>query len=408
MNQPWKTRIEKIGQAFSTVWDAGRRPDIARILLEVPKEHREALFAHLLECEVTKRSEHNRTAVMEEFLARFPEYPQAILRVFQPTPAEQSTRTEEDHPVSQTELHEPHEEDTSDFDTEGPPSIPGFKITEELGRGGVAVVYKASRENRPGSPVAIKFLQPNKRTDDKTRQLFLREASALSKLRHKRIVEFYEIGIVGEDVFMIMQYVDAIPWKNLLTERETPEGTQFLCGVGCQTLQALAYIHEHGIVHRDVKPSNILVAQEKQRKRTRLADFGLAKNFEGTGLIDLTGSREFRGTLAYVAPEQLESCRDAGPAADIYSTGATLYRFLADKPPFEIGALQETFSKILNDSPQPLSSFRPDLPDGLIAIIERAMAKSPTDRYQTAAEMYAALYPYAKGRMSGDDSIVVG
>ncbi len=408
MTEDWRTRIEQIGRAFCTVWDAGRRPDIARMLLELPEEHRGALFAHLLECEVTKRCEQNKTAVMEEFLARFPEYPEAILRVFRSTPAETPMKTLEDPTLAQTQLHESDVDESTAFELENPPVIPGFTIMEELGRGGVAVVYKASRQDRPDTVVAIKLLRPNRRVNDKARRLFLREASALSKLRHKRIVEFYEIGMTGDDVFMIMQYIDAIPWNDLLAERQTPEGVQFLCGVVCQTLQALAYIHEQGIVHRDVKPSNILVAQEHDRKRTRLADFGLAKSFEGTGLIDLTGSREFRGTLAYVAPEQLESCRHAGPAVDIYSTGATLYRFLAGKPPFEIGSLQETFSKIVKDPPEPLSSLRPDIPDALVAIIEQAMAKSPSDRFETAAEMYAVLYPYAKSRMSGDDSMVVG
>jgi serine/threonine protein kinase len=344
---------------------------------------------------------------MEEFLARFPEHVESILRVFDPTSADQPSTTLEKAPWQTTRLHEPVADGSTTLESERTPDIPGFTILEELGRGGVAVVYKASRHHRPDAIVAMKILRPNKRVSDTTRQLFLREASAWSRLRHKRIVEFYEVGMVRDEVFMIIQYVNAIPWDDLLADRQTPEGVQFLCGVICQTLQALAYIHEQGIVHRDVKPSNILVAREKDRKRARLADFGLAKSFEGTGLIDLTGSREFRGTLAYVAPEQLESCRDAGPSADIYSTGATLYRLLAGKLPFRVGPLQETFSKIAHDPPEPLSSLRSDLPDGLVAIVERAMAKSPRHRYQTASEMYAALLPYAKSPLCGDDSSVV-
>jgi eukaryotic-like serine/threonine-protein kinase len=116
--------------------------------------------------------------------------------------------------------------------------------------------------------------------------------------------------------------------------------------VVCQTLQALAYIHKHGIVHRDVKPSNILVGMEDGRRRTRLADFGLAKSFDGSGLVDLTNSREVRGTLAYIAPDQVEDCRHAGPPADIYSTGATLYQFLTGRQPLEIDSFNGALIKI--------------------------------------------------------------
>jgi len=410
MTPDWQSRIVQIARAFRIAWAEGERPRIESMLEQVPEEQRETLFAPLLECEILLRKQTDEQVSIGELLARFPEYPETVLTVYRESiggKSEASSVPDVTLESSDKLVFHPMEDDpfssgvrsdsgaTATFDFAGFPELPGLEILSPLGEGGLAVVYKAKRIDSDEF-VAVKLLKPSKSVDAKTRQLFLREASALSKLHNKRIVEFNEIGIQGDEIYLVMQYVDIIPPNEWLSQRDTPEGVKFICGVICQTLQALAYIHKHQIVHRDVKPSNILVGMENGRRRTRLSDFGLAKSYEGSGLVDLTNSREIRGTLTYIAPEQVEDCRHVGPSADLYSTGATLYHFLAGRQPLEIETLNGALSRILEELPKPLSSFRPDLPQELVAVVEKALEKKPEDRFGSAAEMYEALYPFAK------------
>jgi serine/threonine protein kinase len=159
----------------------------------------------------------------------------------------------------------------------------------------------------------------------------------------------------------------------------------------------LDYAHSQGYVHRDVKPTNLLAFRGKEGKlHIKLADFGLAKSFENAGLSGMTGSRETRGTIVYMPPEQLLDSRSAGPASDIYSTGATLYRLLTGSAPYDAVHLSDALSAILNSDPVPIRKRNSRISPELAALVERSLARDPADRFATAAEMGDALRSFGK------------
>jgi serine/threonine protein kinase len=226
---------------------------------------------------------------------------------------------------------------------------------------------------------------------------FLREVAILGQLNHKRIVRFFEMDILGGQFFFAMEYVPAIDLDAYLAQRGEASRVRLACGVACQALEGLHYAHGQGIVHRDVKPSNILVSRQEGRVRAKLADFGLAKNYESAGFSGLTRDGQAVGTLQYMAPEQLIDARYAKPSADIYSVGATLYRLLSGEPMFNLAARRDPLAMVLEDEPSPLSERRPTLPPELAQIVHRALAKNPEERFPSAKAMWSALAPFARG-----------
>src|SRR5579859_4435183 len=141
------------------------------------------------------------------------------------------------------------------------------------------------------------------------------------------------------------------------------------------------------IVHRDIKPENVLLFRKNRKLNAKLADFGLAKNYAYAGLSEISHEGDLRGTIAYMPPELVVDCRDARPAGDIYSVGATLYYYLTRQFPFEFGR-RNKLAVVLEDEPVPLAKRVPDIPKELAKIVHRAMAKEPADRFTSAAEMF--------------------
>jgi serine/threonine-protein kinase len=276
-----------------------------------------------------------------------------------------------------------------------PESVAGYEIVRQIGKGGMGVVYEATRKGT-GQRVAPKLLIPSREITDRAVRFFLREASTLSQLKHKRIVRFHELGMAGKQFFLAMEYVETIDVRQFLADRAPPVRAEYYCGIACQVLDALRYAHAQGVVHRDVKPSNVLVSQAGRKLRTKLADFGLAKHFQNAGFSEFTRDGERRGTLPFMPPEQVIDSRYAQPAADIYSTGATLYYYLADRYAYDFAQSSSALATVLEQDPIPLASVRPDLPTGLAEVVHKALAKDPAHRFSSAEEMYRALYPYAK------------
>jgi serine/threonine-protein kinase len=276
-----------------------------------------------------------------------------------------------------------------------PAAVPGYELLRELGRGGMGVVYEA-RHKASGDRAAVKVIVPPREAGNRAVQLFLREASTLSKLRHKRIVRFREIGLAAGQLFLATEFIPTIDLESELAGRRAPDAARICCGVICHVLEALEYAHGLGFVHRDIKPANILVYLEGGKLHTKLADFGLAKHFKHAGFSDLTRSGELRGTFAFMPPEQLADPRSAKPACDIFSAGVSLYYLLAGQGPYDFSDDRSKLKAIQTNQTVPLSDRRQDLPPGLSDAIMRALAKSPRGRYRTAAEMRAALLPYTR------------
>lgn len=278
-----------------------------------------------------------------------------------------------------------------------PQHIPGYEIIRELGRGGMGIVYLA-RHAASGRAVALKLIVPESAASERMVQMFLREVSVLSQLEHARIVRFHEVGSARGQFYFAMDYVEAVDARKLLAELPFDKRIKTASAIACQALEALGHAHERGFVHRDVKPNNLLVSRQGRKLRVKVADFGLAKNFQNAGLSGLTRDGDACGSLAYMPPEQVLDCRHTLPAADLYSTAATLFDLLTNRPPHNFGAGKDPYLVILEDEPAKLREVLTGAPEGLEACMSKGLARAPADRFASAAEMYRALLPFATGR----------
>lgn len=285
--------------------------------------------------------------------------------------------------------------------------IPGYAIHRKLGEGGMGVVYEATRLEH-NDRVAIKTMIPNKGSPRRAIELFHREMTLLSKLRHPHIVGFLGGGEFAGQIYLVMEYVETVDIHAHAKQLAFADRIRLYCGIACHVLAALDHAHQQKLVHRDVKPGNILVTREKNRFSARLADFGLAKNFEQAGLSQLTADNEIRGTPAFMPWEQFQNSRYAKPAADIYSTAASLFFYLTGKSPGHTnpsGRSQTTLGSFFslfarsqaNDAKAAeISDSLSVLPDGLAAVLNRALASAPGHRFRTALEMRDALLPFVR------------
>ncbi len=274
-----------------------------------------------------------------------------------------------------------------------PQPIRGYRIVRELGRGGMGVVYLAQQQ-ADGRRVALKTIQPTGDVSQAEILRFLREANILRQLAHPHIVAFHEMGEANGRLFLAMDYVPGTDAARLL-KAQGPLPVPRAVSLICQILEALADAHGRGFVHRDVKPANLLVSTESGREVARLADFGLARVYQESKLSGLTLLGQMGGTLAFMAPEQVYHFREAQPPVDQYAAAATLYnlltdRFLFDFPPEP----QQRLLLILQGEPVPLRTRRPGVPEGLAAVVQRALVRDPGGRFADVAAFRAALLPW--------------
>ncbi len=259
-------------------------------------------------------------------------------------------------------------------------TIGQYHILSEIGRGGMAVVYKAEQTSLDRF-VALKVLFPNFTGDSTLVERLYREAQAAARLDHPNIVEIYEVGEHEGLHFIAMKYVDGESLDAILRRGPMPPARALK--ILAQVASALDYAHRHNVVHRDIKPSNIIVSAGD---RTTLTDFGLAKS---TSSATLTSSGALVGTPTYMSPEQARG-DEIDYRADIYALGVVAYEMFAGRPPFTGNPLSIIMAHA-SQTPPPLRQFRPDLPAGVEAVVMKALAKEPAERYTTAGEFAAAL-----------------
>ena len=271
---------------------------------------------------------------------------------------------------------------------ERPRQLGGYEVLEELGRGGMAIVYKA--RNEQGREVAIKVLQAAGGLSVEDRLRFQREAHAAARLRSKNVVRVLDWGSEGDHAYLVMDLIDGDSLRTRLEQgpvssREAARLVEILA-------RTLAFAHRRGVVHRDVKPGNILI---DRRGEPLLTDFGLAKPL-GSG-NDLTSTGQILGTPPYMSPEQAAgSNRQVGPAVDVYGLGATLFSLLTGRPPF-LGSPLEVIRAVAHDEPPAPSELVPEVETSLDAITLTCLAKGPDDRYPSCEALAADLRRYLEG-----------
>ncbi|WP_246002649.1 serine/threonine-protein kinase, partial [Allorhizocola rhizosphaerae] len=253
-----------------------------------------------------------------------------------------------------------------------------YRLDELLASGGMGAVWRAV-DLRLDRTVAVKVLAPAFADDAEFVARFEAEARTMAAVRHPNIVGVYDHGEDGGDIYLVMEYVAGRPLSQVLEEGGRLPSDETL-RVVAQAATALQVVHDAGIVHRDVKPSNLLIEEDGT---VRLADFGVARSAASAGL---TGTQKVLGTAQYMAPEQALG-RGATPAADIYALGAVAYHCLAGNAPFGGETPVEVALHHVQDEPPPLP---PDVPAATRSIVERAMAKDPLLRFESAASFAAA------------------
>jgi beta-lactam-binding protein with PASTA domain/predicted Ser/Thr protein kinase len=262
-----------------------------------------------------------------------------------------------------------------------------YRIQRKLGAGGMADVYLAE-DQELGRRVAIKILNGRHANDDQFIERFRREAKNAAALNHPNIVSIYDRGNAEDTYYIAMEFLDGRTLKELIVSRGAAP-INVAIEYARQILSALRFAHRHGIVHRDIKPHNVLVDAEG---RVKVTDFGIAR--AGTSQMTETGS--IVGTAQYLSPEQARG-GEIDPRSDLYSLGVVLYELLTGKTPFDGDTPVEIAMKHLSNAPQPPSKLRPDIPPELDMVVLRALAKSPDDRYQSADEMESDLERVARG-----------
>jgi serine/threonine protein kinase/DNA-binding beta-propeller fold protein YncE len=267
--------------------------------------------------------------------------------------------------------------------------LAGYRLDEPIGRGGMAVVYRAF-DTRLQRRVALKILAPELARDQEFRQRFIRESRAAAAVDHPNIIPIFEAGEVGGVLFITMRFVDGRDVQTLI-DSQGPLPVQRACDIVTQVASALDAAHASGLVHRDVKPANMLrdpAAGTGHADHVYLSDFGLSKrSLSSTGL---TAKGHFLGTLNYVAPEQIEG-RGVDGRSDQYALACSVFEMLAGVPPFKQDETLAIMWAQMSTAPPALTTRRPELPAAVDEVMAKALAKAPDDRYATCLEFAAAL-----------------
>jgi len=266
--------------------------------------------------------------------------------------------------------------------------IAGYEIERSLGRGGMGDVYLARKEGTTRR-IALKLLHMDLAADTRFRNRFERESYMATELEHPNIVPVYETGEVENVRYIAMRFVDG-PTLRDVVDQDSPLDPRRVLAVLDQVASALDAAHEIGLVHRDVKPANVLVARggaSEFREHAYLTDFGVSKFASSVSEVTRTG--QFVGTSMYAAPEQIKGEKVDG-RTDVYSFGILLFECLTGRPPFERETEVALMWAQMTDDPPPVTSIRPELPEALNDVVGTAMAKEPNERFQTCLEVVTA------------------
>lgn len=264
-----------------------------------------------------------------------------------------------------------------------------YKLVEQIGIGGMAIVYRAI-DMRTGHNVAIKVLRPEFNQDAEFVGRFQREAEAASKMTHHNIVNLLDVGMDGNNRYLVMEYVQGKTLKQLIQEKGRLNPI-VAAQITIRILSALQHAHENGIIHRDIKPQNILVHSDGHIK---VSDFGIARMANSS---TLSKGDSVMGSVHYFSPEQA-SGHTADVTSDIYSVGVVLYEMLTGRVPFDGDSPVAIAMQHLHNEPTPIATLAPDVPPGIIHVCMMAMEKNPRHRYQSAVQMASELRKAIEGR----------
>ncbi|MCE9634641.1 MAG: serine/threonine protein kinase [Planctomycetes bacterium] len=272
--------------------------------------------------------------------------------------------------------------------------IDGYRIEKWLGEGSMGAVFRATQVSLD-RPVAIKVLTPRLAKNDMYLRRFLREARAVAKLNHPNVVSGIDVGEAKGHHYFVMEFVEGKTLQQVLDDHERLDAIK-TAKVMLLVAKALDHAHGAGMVHRDVKPANIILSSKTGVPK--LCDLGLAKEVGEGGSGSQTGEGRAMGTPYYISPEQARGDPGIDIRSDIYSLGATFYHCLTGQPPFTGQTPAVIMAKHLTEDFEPVRVLRPDCPQGIAYVIEKSLERDREDRYQTPAEFIEELTAVVEGR----------
>ncbi len=364
-------QIESVCDQFKADWRSGQHPHIEEFLMRGPAAYRDALLANLLEIEFEHRSRSGDVVRVDNYHQRFPHNPDQVDEVFRRVVK--------------------------------PRQVGDYELLDELGRGGMGVIYRA-RQVFLNQIVALKVLPEECLDRPEFVGRFKREMQSIGRLEHPNIVRAYNAGEADGVLFLVLEFVDGVTFHRLVADHVEKHQSGLSVGAACEAIRqaalALEHARQHGLVHRDVKPANLMLSRSGVVK---LLDLGLAKFHADQRPIDersgpVTQPGMAMGTVDYMAPEQWEDPSGVDIRADLYSLGCTLSFLLTGSPPFGDRTYDTNRKKLMAHIVAPIPSLptlRGDCPEALDRIFARLMAKEPQDRFRTPAELAEALEPLA-------------
>lgn len=269
----------------------------------------------------------------------------------------------------------------------GNKDLPGYKIGKMLGRGGMGEVYLAERQ-ADGAQVAVKIMLPKAAVDARARDAFLREIETTKNLHHSNLVRLFDYGSSGRGFYFVMELCTGGSIDDFTRARGGHLSLGETSRIVLQVLDALAYVHQQGFVHRDIKPQNIMLANGGLAK---LGDLGLAKSFDKAGFSGMTLTGSAGGTPLYMPKEQVINFKYVKPVSDVWSIAATMYFLLTGHSPYEVNKGQSPLEAVLKAKIIPIEKELPDFPSSVASVVDRALSVRPEDRYPTAMEFLTAL-----------------
>jgi WD40 repeat protein/tRNA A-37 threonylcarbamoyl transferase component Bud32 len=368
--------LERTCDRFEAAWKSKAQPSIEDYVSDTPEPNRPRLLLELVALDVVYRRRIGERPTPEEYRDRFPSESAAIDGAFDASGAAHGGPVGDAVPVG-----------VPDWPV---PTIPGYTVLEELGRGGMGVVFKATAEQL-NRFVALKMILSGDLASTEAGARFLKEAEAVARLQHPQVVQIFRIGDYQGRPYLEMEYVEGGSLADRLDGRpwNPTEAARLIESL------ALAVHHAHirEIVHRDLKPANILLTADGIPKVT---DFGLAKSLGAD--IGLTRTDSIIGSPSYMAPEQARgTASQVGPATDVYSLGAILYELLTGRPPFRAATVLDTLEQVRSADPAPPSRIQPGLPIDLETIVLKCLEKEPTRRYPSAEALATEIGRFCAG-----------
>lgn len=363
-------RVDGLCLKFEDSWKTGSPPSLAAYVAQaLDSRERKLLLKELLALELHFRKERDEVLSVEKLYAQFPDDKDLIEGVI----SEQRNLDTSSETLASLLISKI--------------AINGYEILEEIGRGGMGVVYKA-KHLQLNRIVALKMILAGVHAQSAQIQRFLSEAEAVATLQHPNIVQVFEVGHSNSIPFMALEFVSGGSLSSKLNANEMT--VQHSAHLIEQLAHAMNAAHQAGIVHRDLKPDNVLLTEESVAKIT---DFGLAKKVEDPNGLTQTGA--IMGTPSYMAPEQAEGeGKRVGPAADVYALGGILYHCLTGKPPFHANNVWDTIAKVRTEDPVPPKQHNAKIPKDLQTICLKCLEKDPSKRYSSAEALAEDLRRY--------------